>query len=85
MLTTNHPASHYGIPVLVDLDGATYGPADIVQEPPEILALFSDRWTGADYVASEITYAYRAYTIPPEMREACRLYCSQWPEGPQVA
>lgn len=29
-LTTDHPASSYGIPVMVDDDGNAYGPRDVV-------------------------------------------------------
>lgn len=30
-LTTNHPSSSYGIPVLVDENGNAYGPADRIK------------------------------------------------------
>ena len=29
-LTTQHPASHYGIPVAVDRQGHAYGPGDLL-------------------------------------------------------
>ena len=29
-LTTNHPSSSYGKPVLVDDDGEAYGPCDLI-------------------------------------------------------
>ena len=31
--TTNHPASHYGIPVLMRHDGIVFGPADDISTP----------------------------------------------------
>lgn len=41
-LTTDHPASSYGIPVLVDDDGNAFGPADVIP---------AFRVTAAEYVS----------------------------------
>jgi len=45
LLTCDHAASSYGLPVLVDEDGNVYGPA----EAPEL----SSRWAEVDAIASE--------------------------------
>lgn len=41
-LTTDHPASSYGIPVLVDLDGHAFGPRDRFQDSPDA----AEAWRG---------------------------------------
>jgi len=47
-LTTDHPASSYGIPVLVDEQGQAYGPADNILG--DIVTTIFGPTTGADIV-----------------------------------
>lgn len=77
-LTTDSPASHYGIPVLRVHDDGTfvgdYGPADIL--PEQIAAAGGIAATAGYWVAAQAN----AGTID---REAARAFCAQWPDGPQ--
>lgn len=70
-LTTDSPASHYRIPVLVadaaDLSGH-FGPAD---------RLGASGLTAADLVVHWATQAGRS----PEELAAARLFLGQWPES----
>jgi len=78
-LTTESPASHYGIPILQitadDVDG-DFGPSDIigtVDKPDELLT------------AAQIVYAWGTQRDRrEEEREAARSFLRQWPEGPQI-
>lgn len=73
-LTTDHPASHYGVPILVDGDGNSYGPKDVLGEQTcgvwtagmfvSHMSLFGD-FLGSDIVGAS-------------------LFCSQDPDGPQI-
>ena len=54
-LTTNHPQSDYGLPVLV-YDGQAYGPADLHRGPYESPILVAD----GDATVREILAARRA-------------------------
>ena len=47
-LTTEHAASSYGVPVLVDEDGIAYGPADIVTTLAAVPAQWEADWFGDD-------------------------------------
>lgn len=74
-LTTDTPASSYGIPVLViDADDikAELGPADIVPSSPPI--------TAADIVITWDSQPDRN----EEERAAADRYLRQWPDGPQL-
>jgi hypothetical protein len=77
-LTTDSPASHYGLPVLridaADVAG-DFGPADLLGDVdrPETL-------TAAEIVAG---WAMNAERNEEEL-EAARTFLSQWPEGPQI-
>ena len=50
-LSTDHAASSYGIPVLVDVDGKAYGPLDTL---PDTLGL---PWLNAEYGLPEVATA----------------------------
>lgn len=74
-LTTDHPESHYGCPVLI-VYGDPYGPSDALP----LTAAESAGVYGAQYVverASEGDWGR-------ERLEYMRRYCAQWPAGPQV-
>lgn len=74
-LTTDTPASSYGIPVLViDADDiqAELGPADIVPSSPPIMA--------ADIILAWGSRPNRS----EEERAAAERYLRQWPDGPQL-
>ncbi len=69
-LTTNHPASSYGVPVAV-IDGEAYGAADIV--------------CGAGISAAAIVADWAAQPErSTDERMSAHRFCRQWPEGPQV-
>lgn len=75
-LTTGSPMSHYGIPVLrVTISGKSVdlGPADLL--PDEINS--TGTATAAHLVVSKAIMGIFD-------RAAAELFCSQWPEGPQV-
>ncbi len=79
-LTTDSPASRYGIPVLRITGNFTmtadFGPADLVGTPEENFT---------PDPAAEIVYAWAVK--PGRKREelkAARLFLRQWPEGPQL-
>lgn len=80
-LTTDHPASHYGIPVLVDESGKAYGPTDPVNTP-ETDAVFGNKIYTAGKMISQ--HANQKDDLPSDVREKLALYCNQWPNGPQV-
>ncbi len=78
-LTTNSPASHYGLPVLQitseDVAG-DFGPSDMVGhlERPDTIV------TAAGVVAG---WAMQPERTSTEIK-AARAFLSQWPEGPQI-
>ena len=85
-LTTAHPASHYGIPVLLDETGHAFGPAENV-DVPETQAIFGPE----PYTAAQLVYwlarnAERGQQdpLPVGVYDCIRLYLSQWPDGPQL-
>jgi hypothetical protein len=73
MLTTERPESRGGIPVLLILpdDVTAHGPADII-------TLYRLTKPAAHFVA---TFAKQ---LQGADLEAARLFCAQWPDGPQV-
>ena len=77
VLTTERAESSRNIPVLV-IDGAAYGPADVVAGLPNE-DVFGDT-TGASLVAN-----WGSGSRTNEERAAADRYCSQWPDGPQVS
>lgn len=74
-LTTDSPASHYGIPAyrVNDDSRSDYGPADIVR--------FDDLFVSAGLVVA--LWAHLAGRSTAEI-VAARKFCSQDPSGPQV-
>jgi hypothetical protein len=79
VLTTNSPASHYGILVLQitaeDVDG-DFGPADLIGdiEKPETIV-----------TAASIVYAWaKTKKRKPHEIEVAKSFLRQWPEGPQI-
>jgi hypothetical protein len=68
-LTTDHPASSYGIPVLV-MDGAAYGPADVVPGEGPGAGCVTAGQMAANLVLMGLTTA-----------EMAKKYLSQLPPG----
>ena len=79
VLTTGSPMSHYGCPVLrieaEDVSG-DFGPADLI----DATSIGGSLMAAAGIVAG--------WASDPERTEAeigaARMYCAQWPDGPQV-
>lgn len=78
-LTTDSPASHYGIPVLrveaEDVSG-DFGPADLIgdiEKPDKLI-------TAAQVVAG---WASKPERTKAEI-ETAASFLRQWPEGPQI-
>ncbi len=71
-LTTESPASHYGIPVLQitadDIDG-DFGPANLIGNLPNV-------FPAADIIAAWLNTPGRS----PEEIEAGKSFLAQWPE-----
>ena len=84
VLTTDSPASSYGIPVLRH-EGCgcpDLGPSDptpLCMYPERLVQLFGPRDTAAELVA----YLARLRG-DEETKAAAQAFCAQWPEGPQV-
>jgi hypothetical protein len=77
ILTTEHPSSHHGIPVLVDEGtGDAYGPKDIVQ------AYLSHGLTPAAHFVARIV---KTKQLTSAEQTAVSHYLQQWPKGPQLA
>jgi hypothetical protein len=78
-LTTNHPASSYGIPVLhLFASGKGFGPAE-KQYPEKFNSIFGDKR------AAHTVYSWAIHhEIDNETREFIKSYLRQWPEGPQL-
>ena len=72
-LTTEHPASQYGIPVLLNHHGEAFGPSDILS-----LYLNVGHCSAAAFV---VRYANE---LGEAEREAAKQFCRQWPAGPQL-
>ncbi|MBE0659006.1 MAG: hypothetical protein IH602_15035 [Bryobacteraceae bacterium] len=76
VLTTNSPASSYGIPVLRitadDIEG-DFGPSDLIGQPGALMP-------AAAVVAA---WARDSARTEPELSAAAK-FLRQWPEGPQV-
>jgi len=67
MLTTDHPASSYGLPVLVDEDGNAYGAAEVYEgswsgEPGEPRDTFLEARAAAAGYHLETNYGHTATT-----------------------
>lgn len=76
VLTSEHPKSHFGVPVLLHrVDGAVYGPADLL-EPY--------RSHGEATAAHFVHGIVKTLTLDDPQREAVAKYLRQWPEGPQL-
>lgn len=76
ILTTDSPASHYGMPVLQitaeDIDG-DFGPGDLINLGEMLMS------------AGEIVYTWAMELgRTHEEMQAARKFLSQWPEGPQI-
>ena len=73
MLTTERPESRNGIPVLVTRldDARAYGPADLI-------TMYRLTKPAAHFVT------IFAKQLQGADLEAARLFCAQWPDGPQV-
>lgn len=73
-LTTEHPRSNYGLPVLT-IDGEAYGPSDSVPNPMQL--------AGGTAATAGYWVAWRLngdVDTTPEMVEAARKFLSQWPD-----
>ena len=77
VLTTDHPASSYGRPMLIVNPKiepqTTYGPADVFTYDQKT-------WPAAMHVKRFAAIHKEDQAI----QEAAKAFCSQWPEGPQV-
>ena len=75
-LTTARFSSRHGFPVLL-IDGKAYGPRDTVEYTPYAqggaIAATAAYWAAAEADGSDDL----------EFIAKARLFCSQWPEGPQ--
>lgn len=77
-LTTEHPASHYGIPVLVNRDGRGFGPSQKTY-PDKFDSIFGDKR------AAHMVYSFAlSHNLTNEERQFVKSYLGQWPEGPQL-
>jgi len=75
-LTNENAASRYGIPnleITADDVNGIFGPADFIGDLPQVMS-------GAQIVAGWASSRDRT----SEEKEAARLFCAQWPEGPQL-
>lgn len=73
ILTTEHAASSYGVPVLLHRQtGRVYGPADIAVFYP------------SHSPSSAADFAIRSLKTNPEAKDAVRAFCASFPDGPQV-
>ena len=72
-LTTDHPASHYGIPVLLHRQtGEAFGPADVLKPYHSVGFI-----TAAAFV---VRYGKK---LAGDERAGAENFCRQWPDGPQ--
>ncbi len=73
-LTTEHPKSHYGIPVLLHRQsGDTYVAANVIKPLPNAHLL-----TAAAFILRH------SRKLVGEDRMAAKNFLRQWPEGPQL-
>ena len=85
LLTTDHPASHYSIPVLIGPDGQAYGPRDNTKGPVATSIFGPQPWPAAYIVAGPPrSRGNEEPSLTGETRRMADLYLSQWPEGPQL-
>jgi len=84
-LTTESPASHYGVPVLRVEGKGTEDWPDLGSAD-----LLGSGITAGQFVvecASGVLpkdVGGRIHPMSEEVREAARRFCAQWPEGPQI-
>jgi len=78
-LTNEHPASSYGIPVVVDTNGRAYGPANLFPYPEKFKSVFGKR-TFDQFIWSWATKEKRT----EEEIIAASKFLGQWPEGLQI-
>ena len=80
-LTTNHPASSYGIPVLAfHSSGRGFGPSDRV-----VSNKFNALWPGDRGTAAYAVYGWAINNeLTAQELEFVKSYLGQWPEGPQI-
>ncbi len=78
-LTTNHPESHNGVPVLhLYANGKGFGPSQ-KQYPEKFNAIFGDKR------AAHTVYSWAInHELDSETREFVKSYLGLWPEGPQL-
>jgi len=94
-LTTDHPASKYGIPVVVDKNGVAYGPADNIPPNPNAEDVFSAffkeplkfDWLVFNWANKVDVNENGEVTGMPRTAEeviAASRFLAQWPEGQQI-
>ena len=72
-ITTDHPNSHYGIPVVL-FDGVEVAATDL--QSPEVVALFGPTSTYGELARMIIG----SDSEPEEVKRDLRLWLSQWPD-----
>jgi len=75
-LTTEHPASSYGLPVLANQNGDAYGPGDVAQFYPS---------HGPEPAGAFVVRCVKALPLDTEARRAVASWLRQWPDGPQLS
>ena len=74
-LTTKHPASYHGIPVLYHRrTGSIFRPADVVRP-----------YQGAQLVTAAKFVVRYGKRLSGDERKAAENFLRQWPDGPQLA
>jgi len=91
-LTTESPASHYGIPVVVGINGGAYGPASELPFPEKFRTVFGNRPNTCD----AFVYSWANELIKDDLHNvigmartkdevvAASKFLGQWPEGRQI-
>jgi len=98
-LTTESPASHYGIPIVVDKDGKAYGPVSVVPTPdhpeyakrffahaipnPRTFDILVHSWA-TERVLDDNFVTYIGMARTKEGVIAASKFLGQWPEGIQI-
>ena len=91
-LTTEHPTSHYGIPVVVDHNGKAYGPASLLPVPKKFHHIFDvNRNTCDNFIASWVNEYVKdnngnieGMSRTKEEVIAASKFLGQYPEGIQI-
>jgi len=80
-LTTSHPASHYGIPVLVYYkSGRAFGPSESI-----VAEKFSAIWSGKSATASYMICNWATHhDLTVGECKFVKSFLGQWPDGPQL-